>query len=75
MAEIEVRVPTGISRVACSNDGTVLLTINFEYKEQPADLTITMSQVKAKEVHAQIGKAIEQGAEWQKTGLHPTSQA
>jgi hypothetical protein len=48
------------------------MQIHLMVHNEPAQLTVTMSDKKAEEVSVTLKKAIEQGQEWLKTGVPPT---
>ena len=60
-----------IREIGCNNDGSVWISIIFEVEKKPYTVICPMDNKKAKEVHAALGKAIEQGDEWKKTGKRP----
>ena len=65
------KIPTHIGNIGCANDGKVFMQIHLEVDNKPAILTVTMTSIKAQEVQATIQKAVDQGAEWLKTGVPP----
>ena len=67
----EVRIPTYIGNIGCTNDANVYMEIHIEVDKQPALLTLTMTSTKAEEVHKTIRKAIKKGLAWQQTGVPP----
>ena len=64
-------VPTYIGNIGCANDGKVFMHIHFELEGKEAQLTVTMTNIKAREVAATVQKAVDQGADWLKTGVPP----
>jgi hypothetical protein len=66
-----IAVRTYIGNIGCANDGKVFMHIHFELEGKDAQLTVTMSSIKAQEVAATVQKAVDQGADWLKTGVPP----
>ena len=66
-----VEVPTYIGNIGCANDGKVFMQIHLEIDNKPAQLTVTMTNIKAQEVAKTIEKAVMQGQEWLETGVPP----
>ena len=69
--EGQQEVPTYIGNIGCANDGKVFMQIHFDIEGKAAQLTVTMTNLKAKEVQATIKKAVKQGAKWLETGVPP----
>ena len=67
----EAQVKTNVGNIGCRNDGSVYMEINFKYKDEPAQITLLMSNVKATEVYKTIKKAAGQGRAWLETGVPP----
>ena len=68
---IDKEVKTNIGNIGCRNDGKVYMQAHFNYKGEPAMLTILMTNDKAIEVSKTIEKAAGQGMAWQQTGVPP----
>ena len=67
----EKEVPTYFGNVGCANDGKVFMQIHFELDGKPAQLTVTMTNLKAEEVSKTLEKAVLKGQDWLKTGVPP----
>lgn len=67
----EIRIPTHIGNIGCTNDAMVYMQIHIEIDKKPALLTLTMTSTKAREVEKTIHKAIKKGIAWQQTGVPP----
>ena len=67
----EQQVKTQIGNIGCRDDGKVYMQAHFNYKGEPAMLTIIMTNDKATEVYKTIKKAAGQGRAWLETGVPP----
>lgn len=68
---VDEKVKTSIGNIGCRDDAHVYMEINFDYKGEPARLTVLMTNNKAMEVYKTIKKAAGQGRAWMETGIPP----
>ena len=71
MGITDEKVKTAIGNIGCRDDGKVYVQIHMNYRDDPAMLTVLMTNEKAVEVYKTIKKAAGQGRAWFETGVPP----